>query len=306
MKASTFGLVVLVAFLYCVALGSGATLYSIYYRVIGNANFFVEVASIDAGSPNGTVHMSGGIFNVFASYQNIPSAYNSRLGFLYWAYQDNMGRTVVYEINLKSPSVTSKTPLPGRLYNLAYDSQDNKVYGILGDRTTEKLPVAGNPAFLQMNPANLSNYKSLNTNLPTLQYPFRSDVSPLTNDYYFGNGAALYSLKLSGSGLTLHHLNCSSRLVSIFATKERGMFYGVDANSRIVSVDIRSSTGTCHNLHSLQGTYYTSAYDVVDSEVAVVTQQGLFIYNTHTNKTYEVKSASRYDLEYFTALHFAS
>eukprot|EP01088_Endostelium_zonatum_P022074 TRINITY_DN914_c0_g1_i2.p1 TRINITY_DN914_c0_g1~~TRINITY_DN914_c0_g1_i2.p1 ORF type:complete len:250 (-),score=46.41 TRINITY_DN914_c0_g1_i2:58-807(-) len=249
------------------------------------------------------------MFNVFASYGYIPSAYNNRLGFIYWAYPDNYGRSIVYEINVKSPSVISKTTVPGSLYNLVYDGQDNKVYGILSPPsplTDADLPAAGTPSFIQMSPANVSNYKTLASNLPTSQSTFIADVSPITHDYYFGTGNKdLYSIKLTGSGLTTHHLNCSTRLVAIFNTKERGLFYGVDASSRIVSVDLRS-TPTCHNLYTVPGSYYTSAFDYNGSELAVVTQSGLFIYNTHTKHFYEVKNVAKYTPEYFTALHFAS
>jgi len=310
------------------AIVSGGTLYSVYYRVIGNGNFYVQVATIDAGGPDGKTSMSGGIFNVFSSYTSIPSAYNTRTGFMYWAYPDQNGNSILYEINLKSASVVSKTSLSAQAVDLSYDYKDNKIYGLLAPRSAAFLEVEGDHhlgtfkrnqlptlsvSFVAMNPANVSNYTTIATQLPGVSSSFHNgDIAEQSNEYYYSStGFSLTSISLSGGRATNIGFNCSGGpIAAVFNSKEKGVLAGVtvtgsqETNPRVVLLDLKRQV--CSNVNELQGNYVDSAYDASANEVSVLTSKGLFVVNLNTGRNYEVKSVLEYSTQYFTALHYAA
>jgi len=312
----TFALICFV--IYSVA--SAATLYSLYYKVIGNGNFYVQSASIE---PNGTVRLGGDLFHVYASYSGTPYAYDYKNGVLYFIYPSQNGGSTYYQIG-RGQGI-QQTNFNNVTLDLQYDGAQDKLYAVQSSPSEEQYVslharnekydqvARSDPVFVELNPNNLSSITIINPSIAPFASGFTHGALDVNRRlYHYASTYGLTTLDLSTSTSSQVALNNCSYLTSLFYARLANDGLIAVSTSRsygfgdvIVNI-LNSSTGKCSYAVSFYGNvYYGSTYDEQSDQLAVITDAGLYIVNVRSLKYELYKDVNRYTPEYFVALHYA-
>jgi len=291
-----------------------STIYSLYYRVIGNGNFEVQFATIST-SGNGTVSISNSyLAHVYASYTGLPNAYDPINSQIYWTYPTNYGFNL-YQINCRSQSLSQiSSSIRNTTLDLQYDIQSKTLYGVTSNGSQSNSGVN----FISFNSANISETTVL-FEIPEVnaQYVGKGAIDEGLQYYYLITPTTLYTIGLSKNALIATvpiDRNSCGTLIAIYAFKEvPGILVGVATKSQtgygdIGIVILNPGQGDCEIMFPPIGGsagYFDSTADQVNNEISVLTNAGLYVINLSKGSYVLQTAVVRNNPEYFTALSTA-
>jgi len=289
------------------AFASSGTIYSLYYRVIGNGNFNLEFATIDTSSSNGAVKFGNNyLLNVYASYTNLPHSYDRSNQIIYWIYSTNL----FYQINCQSQSASLGYLIPNATLDVQFDSRTSRLYGLTTDNVNRNVGYIVN-----YNTNNLSDVTVV-VQIPNfnVEYIGRGAIDTARQYYYILLTKSLTIIDLISNSvegnLNIDAATCMS-LIAIYSSNNN--LYGVTSKTAnrygdlgVVLIDTRS--GKCETIIdpiAYSGFYFDSAIDGAGNELSILTTSGLYVTNLSA-KSYSLKTGvNAYNPEYFTGLSYS-